>query len=213
VRREIAQHLHGRVQGRLLALRAQLHGLAQQDGLPPEALHSLRSVVDEMGLVIQRDIATLSRRLYPSIVRRGLVPGLQSLVDQFEAVLDVTLRIDEEIVARESANRAVLAEKTRLTAYRIVEEALGNVVKHANATRVAVEVESASDGWLQVSVRDNGDGFDLDHASLGLGLAAMQDYAEAAGGLCALDSQPGRGTSVSLRLPEAEETLATVGRH
>ena len=93
VRREIASHLHGPVQGRLLALRAQIDEVNRLDTMPPNAVTSLSAIIDEMGRVIQSDIAVLSRRLYPAIVRRGIVPAMQSLTDEFDATLDIELKL------------------------------------------------------------------------------------------------------------------------
>ena len=159
VRREIAAHLHGPVQGRLLALRARLDALAGGNGMSPEASSSLKSVVDEMGRLIQRDIAALSRRLYPAIVRRGVIPCLQSLLDHFEPALRVRLKFDNELAELERTNPGVLPERTRLMAYRIAEEALTNVLKHAQTSQVIVEVGRDPSGWLTLAVRDDGPGF------------------------------------------------------
>jgi signal transduction histidine kinase len=189
-----------------LALKLQLHTLVQQGGLPPEALHSLRTVVEEMGLLIQRDIASLSRRLYPAIVRQGLVPGLQSLADRFDAVIDIALVFSDDLIAREGLNHRSLPEATRLTAYRIAEEALTNVVKHAQASRVVVKVGFEPEVRLKLAIVDNGLGFQTHEVSGGMGLAAMFDYAEAAGGTCLVESSPGRGTSIAVTLPLREQT-------
>jgi signal transduction histidine kinase len=201
VRREIAEHLHGPVQGRLLALRAQLAEVVHRDGLPAEASLRLSGVVEEMGAVIQRDIAVLSRRLFPAIVRQGLIPSIQSLVDQFEASLNVSVNASPDLVAAERQNRALVPERTRLAAYRITYEALTNAVKHAPASTVSVRLEMAGPEGLDLRIEDDGPGFDPPSASEGLGLVTMRDYAAAVGGTCEIASSPGDGTTVVARLP------------
>lgn len=200
VRRDIAVHLHGPVQGRLLALKAQLEGLSQGKTLPDDATQSLDAIVQNMGQVIQEEISQLSRRLYPAIVRRGIVPAVQSLRDQFEAVLEVNLQIDEPLAASERLDSSVIPEQTRLAIYRIAEEALTNVIKHANANSVTISL-TLSETYIYLQIRDEGSGFDASNQEEHLGLAVMLDYAEAAGGTCKIESEPGHGTQVVATLP------------
>ena len=200
VRRDIAVHLHGPVQGRLLALKAQLEQLMLTNDLEPNVSYGLSGVVANMGQVIQEEISLLSRRLYPAIVRRGIVPSIQSLRDQFEVGHEISLKIDEQLAAQERLNANMIPEQTRLAAYRIAEEALTNVIKHAEARSVTL-VLRLTDGYLSLIVSDDGSGFVSGDAHLGLGLAVMLDYAEAAGGTCKIESIPGTGTSVVAVLP------------
>jgi len=92
--------------------------------------------------------------------------------------------------------------------YRTLQEAVSNVRKHAHADRVSVEIREF-DGWLHGKVKDDGRGFELEHAldrnrmRLHLGLGAMRERISMAGGELLLDSDPGRGTRLSFRLPLA----------
>jgi signal transduction histidine kinase len=162
---------------------------------------NLHAIIDDMGRVIQSEIAVLSHRLYPAIVRRGLIPALQSLCDEFDATLRLELKTPPELVAAERSQSNLISERTRLAAYRISNEALTNIVKHAVSSRVTLSVSMSDAGWLTVSITDDGPGFDVQQEGGSLGLAAMRDYAEAVGGVCAILSQPGGGTSVVARLP------------
>ena len=93
--------------------------------------------------------------------------------------------------------------------YEVAVEALGNVAKHARATTVRVAVSRAGAGWV-LEVVDDGVGTEVDeHASAGFGLRAMRQRAVAAGGTLEVDSAPGRGTTVRLRVPD----VATFGDH
>lgn len=210
-RRDIAAHLHGPVQGRLLALRAQIDEVVRRDAMPTGAAERLRGIVEEMGIVIQQDIAVLSRTLYPAIVRRGLVVALQSLGDQYEATLDLELKFPEDFAARERSNHNLIPERTRLAAYRIANEALTNAVKYAGSARVELVADIEEAGWLTITVRDDGPGFDTETAAQGLGLSLMRDYPAAIGGTCTITSEPGKGTAVIARLPMSDTGESTAG--
>jgi signal transduction histidine kinase len=201
VRRDIAFHLHGRVQGRLLVINSRLLAMQQRAGLPDEAARELGQLIDRLSELIDEDVSALSRRLYPAILRRGLVPALQSLCDQFEASLALDVDLDPALVAREKIDRDLLPEPTRLAAYRIVEEALGNAVKHARATRAAVRLSQLPGQAVRLVVEDDGRGFEVAAGGNGLGLTAMQDAAGAVGGACSIDSAAGHGTVVTATLP------------
>ena len=77
------------------------------------------------------------------------MPALQSLEDQIESVIPIELDLDEDLVRREMADRNLILEQAKSAAYRIAEEALTNVVKHANETNVSVRLESPSGGWFK----------------------------------------------------------------
>ncbi|HLF76417.1 MAG TPA: ATP-binding protein [Dehalococcoidia bacterium] len=204
LQREIAGHLHGPVQGRLLALRAQIDEVTRRQGMSDEAAIILRSIVDQMGAVIQADIATLSRRLYPAIVRRGLTVALQSLGDQFDSSLNLELRFPPDLASIERSNRNFVPERIRLAAYRIANEALTNAVKYAGDSHVLLEVDGPEEGWLTIRIGDDGPGFEVQEVLLGLGLSVMRDYAEAVGGTCDITSGLGQGTTITARLPMTE---------
>jgi signal transduction histidine kinase len=141
---------------------------------------------------------------------RGLIVDLRA--DALDHGLGAALRLYTAQLAagRETAYEVVdrLSAQPepgmRLIAYRVVQEALVNARRHAHAARVEVVLESAG-GELHVTVRDDGRGFasgDLDR-SLSPGLAAMRERAESAGGRLTIESAPGAGTRVDLRVPIA----------
>lgn len=88
-----------------------------------------------------------------------------------------------------------------MAAYRTAEEALTNVMKHAQASAVTITVGSPTEGWLGLTVHDDGKGFDADNIGDGLGLVGMRDYVEVAGGEFKIRSSPANGTEVSAILP------------
>jgi len=200
VRRDIAQQLHGSVQNRLIIL---LHRLTELERTaPPGALaQELRDLRQKLGDLLDNHVRPISHRLYPSILRRGLVAALQSLGDQFEVSLDIEMELDEELTRRERLEPHLILEQVRLAAYRIAEEALTNVVKHTKSSKIIMGLRLLPEDWLCLLMRDNAQGFDMGSIPGGRGLLMMQDYAEVVGGKCIIRSAPGEGTEVTALLP------------
>ena len=203
LRKNIAQQIHGTVQNKLIII---MHRLADlEKNFPSEKMASevadLRKKLEE---VIDDHLRPISHWLYPHILRRGLVPALQSLIDQFETVLSIDIELSEELRRHERNNSKFITEEVRLALYRIAEEALVNATKHAKASKVTVKLELSSEVWLRLTVQDDGCGFDMESASNGLGILIMQDYAEVIGGSCVIKSTHGKGTEITTIVPLAE---------
>jgi len=203
VRRDIAQQLHGSVQNRLIIL---MHRLTELEKSAPtkEMADDIKDLYQKLGEVVDGYVRPISHRLYPSILRRGLVVALQSLADQFEDALPIELTLDTGLHQQERSNPRIIPEQVRLAAYRIVEEALTNAVKHAKGGNVFIELEVFSKGWFRLMVRDTGPGFDPTSAEAGLGTLAIKDNAEVVGGSCIVRSSASEGTEVIATLPLSE---------
>jgi two-component system sensor histidine kinase UhpB len=87
-----------------------------------------------------------------------------------------------------------------ISAYRIVQEALSNIVKHARATQATVSL-SMEAGELRMQIADNGVGFDPAQASAGIGLIGMRERVYAAGGRITIDAGLAAGTRISIAVP------------
>ncbi len=200
VRRDIAQQLHGSVQNRLIILH---HQLAELEHTAPsgELAQELKALRQKLGDLLDNQVRPISHRLYPSILRRGLIAALQSLGDQFETSFDIEMNLDEELMRHERTDPQSILEQVRLAAYRIAEEALTNVVKHTKTSKVNIKLRLLPEGWICLTLRDNAQGFDQASTSSGRGLLMMQDYAEVVGGRCVIRSSPGEGTEVTAILP------------
>lgn len=201
VRRDIASHLHGRTQGRLLISKAKLEKLRGETTPISGGAEYLREVIDEIDQVIHQDLRVLTRQLYPSILNIGIVPALESLGDQFEAAFTVEMRLDSHLREQERDDPNLIPEQMKLAVYRIAEEALTNAVKHANASKVTVGLTVIPQGELRVTIEDDGQGFDLGSPHAGLGLAAIQDHAGALGGDSVILSAPGQGARITADFP------------
>jgi signal transduction histidine kinase len=201
VRQDIAAQLDDGVQKRLLALKGRLQELLSGVSPASESTLLLGKMIDEMNQKIEQQVGVLSRQLYPSSLSGGLLLAFRSLRAQFGSALAVEIELDEELRKQDQADRDLFPEQVRLAAYRIAEEALSNVVQHAKASKVTVQLDSSREGWLRLTVRDDGQGFDVESPPYGMGMGTMQDYAEAVEGECSVQSDPGVGTKVTAVFP------------
>jgi two-component system, NarL family, sensor histidine kinase DegS len=157
-------------------------------------LEQLRRVADDLYLDVRDAIAGLRSR----VAERGLVPALRDYLDEFEERHKIP-------VALEAPDAAVrVPDLVGMHVFRIVQEALANVRKHAQAHQAWVRV-TADRLHLKVEIGDDGVGFDSTQppraAPRSLGLTTMRERAEVLGGTLRVDSEPGRGTRVVLEVP------------
>jgi len=127
----------------------------------------------------------------------GLAPALRTLAERKgrEGGLEIDV-----LVRMRDGEEARLPHDTESTVYRLVQEALNNVAKHAGASRAEAMVERSGD-TVEVTVRDDGRGFDPTSANGGFGLTGMRERVELAGGALEIDAAPGRGTTVFASIP------------
>ena len=128
----------------------------------------------------------------------GLRSAIEGLLDRHRE--QSGFHLDGELALPGPADGAErLGDELETTVYRLVQEALTNVAKHARASFVRVAV-GESDGQLSIEVQDDGSGFDSERASHGFGLAGMRERVTLAGGTLRIDSHE-HGTTVRARLP------------
>jgi signal transduction histidine kinase len=201
VRRDVAAQLRDGLQEKLLILKGRLQELLKGNSSAVEGARVVSEVIDGLSQVIEPKVSALGRQLYPSTLSHGLVPAFQSFAGQFGAALALEIELDEELVREEKAGCSPVPEQAGLAVYRIAEEALANAVRHAKAGKATVRLKRSREGRLRLTVRDDGQGFDVEEAPLGLGMATMQDYAGNVEGECVVHSAPGAGTEVTAEVP------------
>jgi signal transduction histidine kinase len=195
-RTRLSRELHDEIGQTLTALRIEIsRALADWRSRSP----AIETRLEEARLLAEKTVATvrdISALLRPSLLDDlGLEPALQSLVEDF---------------SRRSGMRCVLAgdglddnlpDAHRTCVYRVVQEALTNCAKHSSATHVEIRVGQAG-GQLRLEASDNGKGFSLDaHVIAGLGILGMRERVAALGGELSIESAPGEGTRLWVRLP------------
>ena len=194
-----ARELHDQTLQDLAGLKAMLSGARrakqreQVDRILKQAIEHVQLGVDALrGLVTELRPAALDEL--------GTAPALRALIDRTAttAGLEVELDIDLAYELGRSPTRHVPDPES--TMYRLLQEALTNVVKHAGASRVTVALVE-DDGTVELSVTDDGAGFETDAASEGFGLIGMRERIALLGGELDFDSRPGAGTTVVARIP------------
>ena len=202
-RKRIARELHDQTSQSLTSLLVGLKVIETTDSLAnvQKLVPELRSVV----AAILDEVHNLALELRPSILDDlGLVTALQRYVEEFARKFNIT--VDYHTVGFED-NR--LPPQTEITLYRIIQEALTNVAKHAHPNNVSLLLEYRGKKMLAI-VEDDGQGFDVAPVMNSgmkekLGLYSMQERAELIGGKFTIESQPGMGTTVFVVVPLEEE--------
>lgn len=159
------------------------------------------SLLDQLQDVVSLSIARLRSLLFElhplALDREGLAPALRNYLELFEREGGIPYRLENRLDADPPT-------ETRVILYRIAQEAIVNIRKHARATRVDILLEGRDDGFA-MKVSDDGLGFSPDEGDrllpVHLGLAAMRERAEIAGGSFSILSAPGAGTTVTVWLP------------
>jgi PAS domain S-box-containing protein len=197
-RQRIARDLHDDVSQRLAALVLEVasleHNQASILGQDAQALAPLREQLEQLS----DDVHTLAYRLHPSLLEHaGLCPAVEDHVQQ------VSRRTGLPIALKIAGVPTEISLDHATCLFRVMQESVQNVVKHAQATVVTVQLRGSSKG-VGLSITDNGKGFDLrDHEALqrGLGLSSMEERLRQLHGHFQIQSQPGGGTKVCAWVP------------
>ncbi len=189
-RRTIAADLHDGVVQDLVGVTYSLDALAAEDAphapeLAAAATSTRRSV---------RSLRSLLVEIYPpNLSQVGLAGAVADLVAAGPSDVDVEIHVDPTITLSDGTEEAV---------YRAIREALSNVRRHARATHATVRLEATEPGRVELTVSDDGIGFDPAAVEAGhVGLRLLADLAHSLGGTLTIDSAPGSGTTVRMVVP------------
>jgi signal transduction histidine kinase len=205
-RDRIARELHDALTqtlfGARLAVQTAAHALAGTSGPADEPdVDTATERLGRAGRLLDEAFGELRALIYdlrpPDLAVDGLVGALRKQLDLLSRTSDLAVELVVDGPCPE------LPAETDRQLFRIVQEAVANVVRHAGATKLLVRL-SAADGVLRLAVEDDGVGFDpAEHGlrSRRLGLTSMSDRARALGGRLKIDSAPGRGTRIGAEVP------------
>ncbi|MGB9886989.1 MAG: ATP-binding protein [Moorellales bacterium] len=203
-RKRVAGEIHDGAIQALLGIWYRLQRLTSQldSRLVPGLAAELEYLRDELGRQIQ-DIRRIVYNLRPFILDNyGLVPAIQAYIENLQTGSGPAI----ELVTKGAERR--LPVNVEITLYRVLQEALANAIKHAQARRIRVEL-NLEDKAVTLEVADDGLGFvtsararnqDYQH----LGLVSIEERVHLVGGTCEIRSRPGRGTTVRVSIPLSE---------
>ena len=205
-RTRIARDLHDEVNQSLTGLLLRLEAVREQ-----APFELAKEIDDTKALANQamQELLTLARQLRPTALDDlGLKAALAGNVTELDrrSALDVSFTSD-------ASNLSDLSADSQLVVYRVAQEALSNAAQHAEAESVQVHLARLN-GVVELTVEDDGRGFTFDQASSGLGMGGMRERALLVGGDLRIESRPGVGTRVRLRVPiESVDGSSSTRRH
>lgn len=201
-RKSLARELHDELGQYLNVIKLDAVGIRDDAQASQTATHRRASTIVEICDHIHGALATLIRELRPTgLDELGLEAALEHCVETWRARLpDVSLRLDI------AGDFSALPESVTVTVYRLVQEALTNVAKHASASRVNVRLDraggrGAEDDTVLAVVSDDGVGTLHALSTRGLGLIGMRERVMTLRGTLVFNSSPGRGFELSARIP------------
>ncbi len=198
-RKRLASELHDGLGQDLLLIKNRVGLLAADKRHPLEVARQLGEISQNASRAIA-DVRAISQALRPTALEQvGLTKAVEWMVEQVAGASTTKFSTELENID------GLLEPEKEISLYRVVQEALNNVLKHAQASQVIVEAKREK-AELRASVFDNGRGFDPERAGRegekpGLGLAGMRERAKVLGGRIELQSASGKGTRLTLTVP------------
>ncbi|HGY57163.1 MAG TPA: hypothetical protein ENK44_15755 [Caldithrix abyssi] len=196
-RKRIASGLHDSLGQNLLIVNNEIQQLVLENEQMEEKVKPILSGVKES----INEVREISQNLHPHLLDRlGLNKALESVIKKVSKSSGIRIEYELDEVEK------FFDKEKQIHFYRIIQEALNNIVKHARADKVEIKIEKKRK-YLYTIVRDNGKGFDIkkvkaaNHSKIGLGLANMQERARLIGGKFHISSNPKEGTRIELKMP------------
>ncbi len=198
-RKRLARELHDDLSQQIAALSLATGNLKRQ--IPAERAEARTQADAIHGKLVQlaEGVRRMSHELHPAVLQySGLAPALRSYCEEFGALSGLEIAVDIE------GSFEGVAPDAALCLFRVAQEALRNVAKHAKTSKASVELRRV-DGVLKLRVADGGVGMEANNAGskAGLGLLNIEERARLVGGKVEIASGPGEGTSIAVEVPEA----------
>jgi signal transduction histidine kinase/DNA-binding response OmpR family regulator len=195
-RARIARELHDELGSALVGMAMEVGHLKGKttDATLEKGLSAIKELISS-AIQIQRNVIN---QLYPNVLANdGFASAVEWLVKEFRlhSGIEIELLLHQEQID--------MQQTFALAAYRITQECLTNIAKHAGASKVLVEA-GAEDGFLDLTIHDNGKGLPAEVKNGGHGIFGMMERARYLGGSMEIGSEDGKGTTARLRIPLAE---------
>jgi signal transduction histidine kinase len=195
--------LHDGIGQSLSAIKFRVENALRKIGgeTPTEVSESLEPVVPTVQQAVE-EVRRISRNLRPSLLDDlGLLATISWFCREFQGIFS-QIRIEKQIDIQEDD----VPDFLKIVIYRILQEALNNIAKHSQATLGWLSLKR-KDGQIELAIKDNGIGFDLenvlsgDQSERGLGLASMKERTQLSGGSFSIESTKGKGTTIHAKWP------------
>jgi signal transduction histidine kinase len=205
-RRRIAGELHDGLGQELAIIRNRATVALQHSGEQALVMDQLKEISDTAVAAIN-EVRQISHNLRPfELDRFGLTQAVDSMIERVSNTFSIRLSSSLDDI------NGLLSTDSETVIYRIVQEGLNNIVKHAGATEACVTLKHLGDE-VALTVEDNGRGIETGNGKgNGFGLAGIQERARMLGGSCTVDSRPGQGTILTVRLVVSDEIRAMKSR-
>lgn len=198
-RKYIAKEMHDGVNAYIIGAKLQLEHLANQSAKelesPEIVSQRLRSLVERLGEIYEKT-RNVVRRLRPETFDAlGLKHAMIKELNDYDRIIpncSIEHQIDDSVDS--------VSEEKRITLYRITQEAMTNIIKHAKATRVFVDLTVSKTDVFVLVIEDNGAGFN-ESDQKGIGLISMRERALSVGGTFTITSTAGGGTTIIVKIP------------
>lgn len=198
-RQRWARELHDETLQELSALSVMQEGAIQLDD--PDKVRALLTQANEhVGRIISGLHGLITELRPASLDQLGIGPAIEALVNRVGTRSGLAIELDVDLAFESGRESSRHTRELEATIYRITQEALTNVVKHADASTARVLIEER-DGVVAITVEDDGKGIDADSSHDGFGMLGMQERVALAGGELAVSASPDGGTRVRATLP------------
>jgi signal transduction histidine kinase len=206
-RRRWARELHDETLQGLGGLRLLLSSAIRSEN-GERAIDAMREAIGHIEQEIENLRAIITELRPAALDELGLAPAIDALLERQRAQNGV--RVSDTIELGGTPGAPAIDGELETAVYRLVQEGLTNVTKHAHADSVRVTV-IRNDGQITIEIADDGQGFDSSLASDGFGLAGMRERVLLAGGALSIESGPG-GTTLRATLPELSSAAGSAGQ-
>lgn len=205
-RRRIARDLHDSLGQSLTSLLVGLRTI-EESSLDPKVIEQIQEL-RRIGADTHDDVRRLARGLRPSLLDDlGLLPALERYLDEIASTHHIQTELNQNC-----KTTVRLPDEVETAAYRIVQEAITNSIRHGGATLVRVDMQ-CNPQKLTIRIQDNGKGFDVsaamkaNNSSSPFGLLSLQERAFLLGGVASIISRPNIGTTIQVSIPLAPQEV------
>lgn len=194
-RQRIAEDLHDRLGSKLAAVK--LYYDAAQERQDENTVKTARKLLDET----IDETRKIAHNLASGVLTRF---GLVAAISNLKETLENSKQVDIEFIAHNFENHE-LSKDLEVNFYRIIQELLSNILKHARAKHISIQLTRHEDGMITLIVEDDGQGFNPSQVSLNsMGLINLQNRVKRFDGVLTIDSEPGHGTTVIIEIEEKQ---------